>query len=53
MALAGVDCESGVTFTDGKAKVTWGGPSESGSLGRASSEEPFDLFGKRSCAQRM
>ena len=25
VALAGVDCESGVTFTDGKAKVTSGG----------------------------
>lgn len=25
VALAGVDCESGVTFTDGKAKVTPGG----------------------------
>jgi len=24
VALAGVDCESGVTFTDGKAKVTLG-----------------------------
>ena len=22
VALAGVDCESGVTFTDGKAKLT-------------------------------
>ena len=26
VALAGVDCESGVTFTDGKAKITPGDP---------------------------